>query len=144
MDEIIHKRKQVIFLKRYFEPLEDITEQLSDSGSEAIPKDMEKHFIKLSGKAMRNNKALGNLRDYITQVREAWQAQIDIRLNSIMKIFTVVSTIFFPLSLIASWYGMNFRNMPEISWKFGYVLPFGLSIMVVAISLWFFRKNRYI
>ena len=63
-----------------------------------------------------------NLRDYLSQVREAYQSQIDINLNNVMKIFTVITAIFLPLSLIAGWYGMNF-NMPE------YQSPYGLSLI---------------
>ena len=69
-----------------------------------------------------------NLRDYVTQVREAYQAQIDINLNKVMKIFTVITSIFLPLTLIVGWYGMNLK-MPEYSWVYGY--PFVIGLIVV-------------
>jgi magnesium transporter len=84
-----------------------------------------------------------HLRDYVTQVREAYQAQVDISLNHIMKLFTVITAVFLPLTLIAGWYGMNFKHMPELNWVYGYPFAFALSAAVVAVSLIYFRKHRY-
>ena len=56
-----------------------------------------------------------HLLDYAQQVKDAYQAQIDAKQNSNMQFLTVISTIFFPLTLITGWYGMNFQNMPELA-----------------------------
>ena len=83
------------------------------------------------------------LREYAMQVQDVYQSEIAIRQNDIMKILTVVTTIFLPLSLIAGWYGMNFYNMPELSWKYSYPVIAGISILVVIISLWLFKKKKF-
>lgn len=83
-----------------------------------------------------------NLRDYVSQVREAYQAQVDISQNNLMKIFTVVTSIFLPLSLIVGWYGMNF-NMPEFSWKNGYIFVISLSFMVFCTCIILFKKKKW-
>jgi magnesium transporter len=82
------------------------------------------------------------LRDYTSQVREAYQAKLDYDLNSIIKVFTVVTTIFLPLTLIVGWYGMNFTTMPELTWKYGYVYTIILSIVVVIICIIYFKKKK--
>ena len=66
-----------------------------------------------------------NLQDYVTEVREAYQAQVDINLNQLMKLFTVITTICLPLTLIAGWYGMNFP-MPEYTSSIGYPMVIAL------------------
>ena len=71
------------------------------------------------------------LREYSLQISEAYQTQIDIRQNIVMKVLTTVTAIFLPLSLIAGWYGMNFKHMPELCWRYGYHYVFLLSIIVV-------------
>lgn len=53
-------------------------------------------------------------------MREAYQSQLEIQQNDLMKVFTVVTTVFLPLNLITGWYGMNFGDMPELSWHYGY------------------------
>ena len=85
---------------------------------------------------------VNNLRDYVTQVREAYQAQVDINQNTLMKLFTVVTTIFLPLTLIVGWYGMNF-NMPEYSLSYGYSVVIIISISIVVICIVWFKKNKW-
>ncbi len=83
-----------------------------------------------------------NLRDYVTQVREAYQNQLDISLNKTMKLFTVITTIFLPLTLIVGWYGMNLQ-MPEYSWAFGYPIVVGISLLVIGGCILFFKRKKW-
>ena len=83
------------------------------------------------------------LREYGLQIRELFQAEIDIRQNRIMKILTIVTTIFLPLTLVAGWYGMNFSNMPELSWKYGYPAVIVISLVIVMICLWIMKKKKF-
>lgn len=142
--EIIELRKQLLFLKRYYEPLLDIAEGLEENENGLIEEGALKYFGILKNRIERLNNNVLHLRDYVTQVREAYQAQVDISLNHTMKLFTVITAIFLPLSLIAGWYGMNFKYMPELSWAHGYSFAFVLSAAVVVISLFYFKKHHYI
>lgn len=83
------------------------------------------------------------LREHCIQVRELFQAEIDIRQNGIMKILTIVTTIFLPLSLLAGWYGMNFAGMKELSWKYGYEAVIGAGILIVCLSMWIMKKKKF-
>ena len=84
-----------------------------------------------------------NMVESVTQAREAYQAQIDIEQNNIMKIFTIVTSIFLPLTLIVGWYGMNF-SMPEFTWKYGYLMVIVLSVSVcVGLALYFKKKKWF-
>lgn len=76
-------------------------------------------------------------------MRELFQAEIDIRQNHIMKILTIVTTIFLPLSLVAGWYGMNFAYMPELSWKYGYPAVIVVSALVILICLLIMNKEKF-
>jgi magnesium transporter len=75
-------------------------------------------------------------------IREALSAALDYNMNFTMKVFTVVSVIFLPLTLIVGWYGMNF-SMPEFTWKYGYIGVIVLSIIVVIVCVLYFRKKKY-
>ena len=83
-----------------------------------------------------------NLRESVTQVRESYEAEVDISLNTTMKIFTVVTTIFLPLTLIVGWYGMNF-DMPEYDWKHGYFFVTVISVVFILTGVLFFRKKKW-
>lgn len=144
MKEIVSIRKQLQFLKSYYEPTADIIELLEADESDLIPEQYDKYFTKLSLKADRIAMNLTNSRDYITQAREAWQAQMDIDFNKRMNIFTVLTSVFLPLNVIAGWFGMNFKYMHELSWRYGYVAVIILSVFVVGGVLQWVRKNNYL
>lgn len=142
--DVVKLRKQLLYLKRYYEPLIDLVEDLEENENNMLDEGALRYFKILGNRVQRLNNNVLNLRDYLTQVREAYQAQVDIKLNQIMKMFTVVTTIFLPLTLIAGWYGMNFRYMPELGWIYGYPFVFFLSGLVIAICIIIFKRNKLI
>ena len=77
------------------------------------------------------------------QVQDVYQSEIEIRQNDVMKVLTIVTTIFLPLTLIAGWYGMNFKYMPEIEYQYAYPVVIAASILIVAASLFYFRKKKF-
>lgn len=139
---IIDMRKRLMFLKKYYEQLLDVAESIEENENSLLDSNSIKYFKMFTDRVDRLNRNIQNLRDYITQVREAYQSQVDIRLNQVMKIFTVVTAIFLPLTLIAGWYGMNFSDMPELHWPYGYLYAIGISIVFVIVSIIFFRKKK--
>lgn len=82
--------------------------------------------------------------DSVVHLRDAYQSSIDLRLNQTMKIFTVFTVIFSPLSFITGWYGMNFKYMPELSSRFGYIGVGALVVCVAAVLLAWFKHKRWI
>ncbi len=83
------------------------------------------------------------LREYTAQLRELYKSQIDIEQNKIMRTLTVVTTIFMPLTVIVGWYGMNFKFMPELASKYGYIGVIVLSLLVVIGEIAFFKKKKW-
>ena len=82
------------------------------------------------------------LYEELVHIREVLDAALSYEQNRIMKLFTTVTTIFMPLSLIAGWYGMNFEGMPELHWRYGYLFVSVLSVLVVVACFWFFRRKK--
>lgn len=104
-------RKELLRLKRYYEELNTITDYLTANDNGLFTKEGVRHFAIVHNRVEHFSTNVMSLRDYVTQMREACQSQIDIEHNKLMKVFTVVATIFLPLTLIVGWYGMNFQNM---------------------------------
>lgn len=73
---------------------------------------------------------------------EAYRESLDERQNKNTTLLAVVSAVFLPLSLLAGWYGMNFRNMPELNSEYGYPTVFILSLAIVIIEIIFFKKHH--
>lgn len=144
LDRIRDFRKELLRLKRYYEQLNTITDHLAANDNGLFTRDGVRHFSIIHNRIAHFCSNVMSLRDYVTQMREACQSQIDIEQNKLMKIFTVVAAIFLPLTLIVGWYGMNFRYMPELSWRYGYLGVILLSAVVcVVLIIWFKRKKWF-
>jgi len=140
--EIVSLRRRLMALKRYYEQLFTICEGIEQNENGLCEKGMLRYFRLLSQRINRLENHVLNLRDYVTQVREAYQAQVDINLNQIMKVFTVITAIFLPLTLIAGWYGMNLA-MPEYHWPYAYPVVICVSAAVVGLFILFFKKKHW-
>ena len=69
---------------------------------------------------------------------------MDLKQNDTMRILTVVTTIFLPLTLLTGWYGMNFANMPELMHPFSYFILIALCLFIVGGEIWFFKKKGWL
>lgn len=143
LNKIRDYRKGLLRLKRYYEELNTITDFLVANDNEIFSKDGVRHFAIIHNRITHFLGCVASLRDYVTQMREACQSQIDIEQNKLMKIFTVVATIFLPLTLIVGWYGMNFEYMPELSWKYGYLFVIILSLALCICLICWFKHKRW-
>jgi len=140
---IVDMRQEVLCLKKYYEQLSSVFEDICENENELLNEDYIHYFEILEN---RIDKLLSNvvyLREYITQIRESYQAQIDIQTNNLMKVFTFVTAIFMPLSLIAGWYGMNFFNMPELTWKYGYLAVILVCVLICVLWFVYFKKKKW-
>lgn len=140
--DIISLRRELLKMKRYYEQLALITEDLTENVNKALSDELQKRFLSLDKRMDYLLNSVMHLREYITQVREAYQAQVDIEQNQIMKVFTVITSIFLPLTLIVGWYGMNLQ-MPEFQWSFGYPFVIILCAVVLIASFVFFKIKRW-
>ncbi|MEL7564447.1 MAG: CorA family divalent cation transporter [Dehalobacterium sp.] len=142
ISEIIKLRKKLLAYKRYYDQLAYISLAIEENESGLLSDKEVRFFHKLSSRTERLLNEIENLQNYISQIREAYQAQVDINQNSIMKLFTVITAIFLPLTLIVGWYGMNL-DMPEYNWPFGYPAVILLSIIVALGSFLYFKKHDW-
>ena len=139
---IITLRRSLLRIKRYYEQLGIIFDKLVENENDAIPENLINRFTALNRSIHYLIQSVVELREYVTQVREAYQAEVDIEQNQIMKVLTVMTAIFLPLTLVAGWYGMNFE-IPELGWHYGYPYVIGLSILVCAVCYFVFKKKKW-
>ena len=140
--EIIKLRKKLLVLKRYYEQLFDLAEAMEENENELLSDHMIRYFHILTTRTNRLSDSISNLRDYVSQVREAYQTEVDISQNRIMRLFTVITAIFLPLTLLVGWYGMNFP-MPEYRWAYGYPAVIIVSAVVALLSVIYFKKHKW-
>lgn len=144
LDTLLAHRNELMRLKRYYLQLDSIFDEMSANDNNLLSKSTLKKITILGARTDRYLNAVRNLQDIVSQMRECYQSQLEIQQNDLMKIFTVVTTVLLPLTLITGWYGMNFKNMPELSWKYGYIFVICVSAFVVTLLIILFKKKKWI
>ena len=142
INEILLMKKELMYMWNYYDQLIDIGEVLRDNDNEMFPPENVRRFATFTERTMRLSENVKHLKEYAVQLRETHDAMLDYNLNNIMKLFTVITTIFLPLTLIVGWYGMNFADMPELTWKYGYPGVIVFSVIVVGICIIAFKKYK--
>lgn len=141
MNEI---RGDLLDLHVHFEQLIDLGQEFQENENEFFQPETLRYFHMFTERAIRLQEIVSGQREYVTQLRDLLQAQLEVRQNTIMTVLTVITTIFLPLTLIAGWYGMNFQKMPELEWSYGYPVIILISIAIVAGCLIWFKKKKWI
>ena len=141
-EHILDYRYEVLRLKKYYEQFEEIFEELCDNDNGILSESELKYFEILDNRCERLLRQVMTLWEYVVQVRESYQAQIDIEQNRLMKVFTLVTSIFLPLTLIAGWYGMNLQ-MPEYTYKYAYPIVIGVSVLICVVWVLVFKKKGW-
>lgn len=141
-ERIIKYRKDMLRMRAYFTQLEDVGEIFCANTNHMLSEAEFNLFSIFTNRVGRLNAHTEMLREYVIQIREMYQSQIDLEQNHTMNLLTIVTTIFLPLTLLVGWYGMNFINMPELGWRYGYLGIIVLSVVIVLAEIYFFKKKR--
>ncbi len=135
-------RKELLGYANFYLQMTDVAQELEENESGVFDTASIKVFRLMKEQFERLLQVVQTLREYTLQLRDVHQTQIDTAQNKTMKVLTVVTTIIMPITLVTSWYGMNFRNMPELYWKFGYAFAGALCVAVATLVLiWMKRKK---
>ncbi|PKP57525.1 magnesium and cobalt transport protein CorA [Candidatus Atribacteria bacterium HGW-Atribacteria-1] len=141
--QAIHKLKRdLIFLRKSVWPLREVISFLEKGESPLVLESTNIYLRDVYGHTIQVMDTVETLRDIISGILDIYLSSINTRMNEIMKILTIIATIFIPLTFITGIYGMNFQYMPEIKWFWGY--PAVLSIMVaigIGMLIYFKRKK---
>ena len=128
---LLRMKKLLLTNLSFYKQLSSVCEELYENENEIITEDLN-YIENLLARLERAKADINSLQDAVVHLQEAYSSYLDLKLNKTMKIFTVITTIFFPLTVITSWYGMNFQYMPELGWRYGYIGVIILSAAVIA------------
>ena len=131
-------------LRKHYGQLMEVVEIFEENENSFFKIDNLRYFRIILNKIDRLRDSSNSLNDYTIQIRDLQKTYMDIKQNRIITILTVVTTIFMPLTLIAGWYGMNFKYMPELDSAWGYPVIIGVSLFVAVGSLIFFKKKKWL
>lgn len=141
-EEIFPYRRKMMALLSYYYQLMNLGMTFRSNINQMLCEEDCLNFSYFTGRAERLHIQVQMLRDYIFQMREAYQTEITLRQSKSMNMLTVISAIFLPLTLLAGWYGMNFEFMPELKSPFGYPAVIAVCAIIVTVEICLFKKKN--
>lgn len=134
---LLHLKRQIIPLKESINTLEIMDSPLMEKGTKKFIKDIHDHLKQILDSLESEKDLLGMLMDiYLNRQSN--------EMNRVMKVLTIIATIFIPLTFLVGIYGMNFEYMPELHWKYSYPLVMGLMVVMVIAMFIFFKRKRWL
>ncbi|MGD8780156.1 MAG: magnesium/cobalt transporter CorA [Ignavibacteria bacterium] len=141
IDEIHSVKKELSSLRNYLFPLRDAINQLTKFESKFIDKNNEIYFKDLKDHVNELIQNYNTFNEFINSLVVLNDTNLNNISNNVMKVLTIIATIFIPLTFIAGLYGMNFKYMPELEWSFGY--PVALGVMaVIGVAMFIYMKRK--
>lgn len=142
--EIHQIRNDLLDLRSYYNQLINLAEELEDNELNLFEENNLRFFHLFGDRVDRPQNIVQSLRDSSTQLLDLQKSQMDIKKNRIATVLTIFSTMFFPLSLITGWYGMNFKNMPELDHPMAYPIIIVVSLCIIAANLIYMKIKKWL
>ncbi|MCK9594833.1 MAG: magnesium/cobalt transporter CorA [Candidatus Omnitrophica bacterium] len=142
-------KRDIIFLRKSVWPLREIISGLQRTESDLFQDSTAAYLRDLYDHTIQVIDTIESLRDMVSGMLDIYMSSISNKMNEVMKVLTIIATIFIPLTFIAGIYGMNFNpdvsffNMPELNWKFGYMFAWGVMFSVASAMVIYFKKKRW-
>jgi magnesium transporter len=136
-------KRQLLFLRRAVWPLREAMNHLSRSESPFFQESTKVFFRDVYDHVVQIVDTIETLREMVSASLDIYLSSISYRLNAVMKVLTIITTIFMPLTFIVGIYGMNFEHMPELKWEWGYPLVLGLMVAIGIAMLGFFKRKKW-
>ncbi|MDO4640184.1 MAG: magnesium/cobalt transporter CorA [Neisseria sp.] len=141
----IHRLKRdTVRLRRTLSPMRDVLSQLLRGDFPLFKNEAHYYLLDTYDHLLQLSESLDATRDSIQSMMDIHLSFQSNRLNIQMRVLTVITILFMPLTLITGIYGMNFDNMPELHWRYGYFMVWGLIILITISLLIFFRRRKWI
>ncbi len=135
-------KKEVMKVRRCIYPVKEMVNKLIDTENPLITRDTKLFLRDAMDHSIEINESLEIYREMSMSLMEMYMSTISNKMNEVMKVLTIMASIFIPLTFIAGIYGMNFEHMPELQWEFGYFVVWGIMILLfIGMIVYFKRKN---
>lgn len=137
-------RKELIYLRRSVYPLRESLNGISKSETSLLVKETERFFDDVFDHSIHVIESLEIYRDLLSGIMDLYMNTVSQKMNEIMKVLTIMASIFIPLTFIAGIYGMNFEYIPELGYRNGYFAVWALMILIVIGMLYYFKRKQWL
>lgn len=144
LEDLFETRHSLLSLRHTVTPMRDLLYRILNSQRETYIKGKTEYFSDIHDHLLKLTEMIEANRELTTDIRDSYISLNSHQTNHVMKVLTVITTIFMPITFIAGLYGMNFRYMPELTWKYGYLWALIImALITIGMSLWFKKKGWF-
>ena len=144
LPELHNMKRELLFVRSMVRPLRAMSDELHAAQSPLLTVEMRHYWEDVRDHVINALDMVETLRDMGAGHLEVYLSTIQYRQNDVMRLLTIIATIFLPLTFLVGVWGMNFEHMPEIPWKWGYLLSWIIFTGISAAMLWWFRKKKWL
>ncbi len=141
---IHHLKRELIYLRKATWPVREVLSGMERSESKLVHKNTRIYLKDIYDHTVQVIETIETFRDLSSGLLDIYFSGISNKLNEVIKVLTIIGTIFIPLTFVTGIYGMNFDFMPELRWQYGYFLALGIMGLIALLMLWFFRRKKWI
>ncbi|MEJ2167913.1 MAG: magnesium/cobalt transporter CorA, partial [Desulfobacterales bacterium] len=144
LEDIHHLRREMIFLRKQVWPLREVLNNLIKDPSELIDETTRIFLRDVYDHSIQVIDTIESFRDVLSGLSDLYLSTVSNRMNEVMKVLTIIATIFIPLTFIVGIYGMNFEFMPELKWHWAYPVLWLVLIIISYTMISWFRKKKWL
>lgn len=144
IERIYNLKTQLLMTRRSVMPLREIFSELMREEPELIGASIKPYLKDLLDHTTNVTETIDLQREITTGLMETYLSMMSNKMNEVMKVLTIIATIFIPLTFIVGVYGMNFDYLPELKWQWAYFIVWGVMIVITIFMLIFFRRRKWL
>ena len=144
LNSIYDMKRKMITLRKSVWPMREVISRLDRIGSKQFTESTRVYVRDVYDHTIQVIDAIETYRDLLSGMLDIYLSSISNKMNQIMQVLTIIGTIFIPLTFLAGVYGMNFKYMPELGWKYSYPAIWGIMIIITCVMILFFRRRKWL
>jgi len=141
---IHHLKREMIYLRKAVWPLREVIGNLERGEPPLVKETIRVYLRDVYDHTIQVIDTIETFRDMVSGMLDIYLSSISNRLNAVMKVLTIIATIFMPLTFLAGIYGMNFKYMPELEWRWSYPVVWLIMVGIGVSMLLYFRKKKWL
>jgi magnesium transporter len=143
MNRIHALKKEMIFLRKQVWPLRELIATLDREPPDLIQPETAIYLRDVYDHTIQVIDTIESYRDLLSSLLDLYLSSVSHRMNEVIKVLTIIATIFIPITFVAGIYGMNFKYMPELEWRWGYAAVWGLMAIIVVLLMLYFKRKKW-
>jgi len=143
LSKILQVKKDVVHLRRIIGPQRDVLGRFARGEFKLIRPHLVPYYRDVYDALFHFSDVAQGYLDSLTGILQVYLNMSSNRTGEVVKLLTMITVITTPLMMVGTWYGMNFHNMPELSWKYGYAIAVGVTVVSSGATYWYFKRKRW-